>query len=899
MRTTPTAPDPRRPRIAREVALSALLAVLGAAALVHESAWFRLLVPWLGAGVAPAAVVSAGALLGFTIGAAVGGRASDRTRFPARVLAVAEALAAAASIAVPAALEALSGLRGPAALGAATLVVTLAATPMGASLPAAVRALAPGRERVATVFRRLYGWSTFGALLGVLAAAALLLEALGNRGAIGAASLAQAVVAGLALALPAVEPPAAAPGAAAAKAPAGARWRLVAALCGAAGLVIQIAWIRRLTVVLGSTYQVFAAVLGVHLLALAVGPWIFGPRRDGDARRGALVVALVSAALAAASPWFTAHVGRFAAAALRSGDGSFAGQLAIRAVAAALVVLPSTVVGAALLAWCVRLSEPDADAAGRTTGSLLAANCAGSAVAALGVAVVWIPLSGTAAALTGAGGLYALCGALVVTHAGSRAALVGLALLAFAPTIFPLADRGLERSIGVLYAPGSYDPGDGETVFLREGAISTVAIRDRDGRREFWVDGSIESSTGPTDRLHLALLGHLPMALRAAAGGVTDRVAVIGLGAGFTAQAVAAWSPRETWIFELEPAVAAAAGLMVDDGGGVPAGARVVLADGRRGLVDAGGLFDVVTTDPIHPAVAGSASLYSLEAYRSVAGHLAAGGIFCQWLPIGQMDEADVRLVARTFAAAFASPYLFAAGADGILIGTSSPLRLDEGRLRAALAAAPGAGLADVGLRSPGGLLSLLARHSVGFEFLAGAGHELNTDDRLLLEFRCGRHAGVADGAGFARRLGTERPDAASLLVGGSASREFHAEAAAQAPFLAGLASWVERDFGTAARFFADAANASPDARLLARLRDEATIEAGYAFLAYGRAKEAGDIAMGVLERGGADAILRLDAADLLRAAGRRAEARAAATAVVRAGTDSPRARRLASLDAD
>ncbi len=880
--------------VRREAALSVLLVLLGAAALVHETVWFRLLVPWLGAGVAPAAVVSAGALLGFTIGAYVGGIAADRTRVPSRVLAVAEGAAALVALAIPFAIEAASSLRGTLAVLTATFFVTIAATPMGASLPAAVRALAPERERVAPVFRRLYGWNTLGAVLGVFAATAFLLEALGNRGALRVAAAAQGVVALLALLLPATPMRRAPPRDDGASSTVDRRLLVASALAGAAGLAIQIAWIRRLTVVLGSTYQVFASVLAIHLLAMAIGPWIFGPRRRASGRNGALIFAALAAAPAVLLPGFVDDVGRLAASRLGSAGGSSLHLLAIRALAAAILVLPSTILGSALLAWCLRLASPHEHDAGRATGALTAANCAGAAMSALVSALIWIPAVGTAAVLRGAGGLYLVCASLVTRGRPAPVALGIGALLLVAPVFGAVEDDALRDGIGVLYDPGAYDPADAEIVYFREGAISTVVVRDRDGRHEFWVDGSIESSTGPTDRLHLALLAHLPMALRAGSGEPIDRVAVIGLGAGFTAQAVAAWTPKEEWIFELEPAVADAAKRMVADGGGVPDGGRLELVDGRRGLVDAGGRFDVVTTDPIHPAIAGSASLYSLEAYRSVATHLAPGGIFCQWLPIAQMAEADVRLVLRTFAAVFASPYLFVAGADGILVGTSSPLRLDEDRLRMQLAGPAGAELARLGLRAPGGLLALLSRGPGGFELLTG-GSELNTDDRLLLEFRCGRTSGSVDGATFAHRLGTERTAGTSLLDGGLASREFLAEAAKQAPLLGGLASWVERDFGVAARFFAEAARADPAARLVARLRDEATIEAGYAFLAYGDKKQAGDIARGVLERRAEDPILRLDAAELLLAAGRAAEARDAARLVILDGTDSRRARRLAA----
>jgi hypothetical protein len=62
----------------RSVALAAILVVSGAAALLHETAWFRLLVPSLGAGALPAAVVAAGALLGLGLGSALGGRWAER-----------------------------------------------------------------------------------------------------------------------------------------------------------------------------------------------------------------------------------------------------------------------------------------------------------------------------------------------------------------------------------------------------------------------------------------------------------------------------------------------------------------------------------------------------------------------------------------------------------------------------------------------------------------------------------------------------------------------------------------------------------------------------------------------------------------------------------------------------
>lgn len=63
-----------RPPVPRPHLLLPILVVTGAAALVHETAWLRCLMPALGAGAVPAALVSAAVLLGLGFGAAIGGR---------------------------------------------------------------------------------------------------------------------------------------------------------------------------------------------------------------------------------------------------------------------------------------------------------------------------------------------------------------------------------------------------------------------------------------------------------------------------------------------------------------------------------------------------------------------------------------------------------------------------------------------------------------------------------------------------------------------------------------------------------------------------------------------------------------------------------------------------------
>ncbi|MDJ0973642.1 MAG: hypothetical protein QNJ98_04215, partial [Planctomycetota bacterium] len=243
--------------------------------------------PVLGVGVLSAAAVSAGALIGLALGALIGGRLADRSGRAGLVFGVAELVAAVACLAVPFGVAAVDALYGVMPTGsgvavydvlgslAAVLVCGIAAVPMGATLPAAVRAVGAARASVGASFRRLYGWNTVGAVGGVVLAVGVLLEETGNRGLVYVASAVQGGVGLLALLLLARRRGAQTPRASAS--PVARRLAWAAFLAGGAGLAVQVAWVRRITPVVGNTTYAFATVLATYLLALALGSLLLGP----------------------------------------------------------------------------------------------------------------------------------------------------------------------------------------------------------------------------------------------------------------------------------------------------------------------------------------------------------------------------------------------------------------------------------------------------------------------------------------------------------------------------------------------------------------------------------------------------------------------------------------------
>jgi hypothetical protein len=415
-------------------------------------------------------------------------------------------------------------------------------------------------------------------------------------------------------------------------------------------------------------------------------------------------------------------------------------------------------------------------------------------------------------------------------------------------------------------------------------------VRDREGRLEFWVEGSLEASNWPTDRLHLGLLGHLPLVLFEARADRRPEVALVGLGAGFTAQAAARHSPAGLTVYELEPEVVRAAESFREVGGGLPATARVVFADGRKAVLRDGPAVDVLSSDPIHPAVAGSAFLYSEEYFRGAMRRLSPEGLLVQWLPLYQLHVEDFRLVLRTFAASVPCPYVFLAGHDALLVGSREPLRLPLPRLQRALASAGADGLRTEGLGSPGALLALLALDPEGCRAAAGEG-EINTDDRLLLELRSGwREAGDETAA---YDLLASRPADPRSLLEGPTDAAFEAGLRDGSRLAEALAAWVQGRLAVAAARFADVAGRDPGNELARLMRDEVDMERAWDRLDAGNDAAAARMARRVAAREGVHAVHRLDAAEILARTGSPEEARA--IAVPYALREAwPRAKRLA-----
>ena len=683
------------------VVVTGLLFLLsGAAALVYQVAWQRLLALHSGAGLYSVAMIVAAFMAGLGIGSQLGGRLSTRFGGPRALVAFASLEAAigifgAASTYLyydwlyPLAVHLASpswqaGLLHLAALLPPTVL-------MGMSLPFLVRAVVTDVARAGRRIGWLYGINTLGAAAGAFATPWLLLPRVGLRGAVFAAAGANLIVGALALLLAlrrgagegpgvagfreaAAEEPAAAPSQPGFEAP-GSRplslWLSLYALSGFVALSLELVWFRLLDVAVKSTAFTFGSVLSFYLLGSAIGA-LFGAARVERARRplrtflllqcAILVFAALPVIVAVALPpdlrrfsWFVNYWAGYDFFPLgHAWDRTNIVRLYVQ-LPLVLFFVPTVLMGMSFPVL-QRAVHDDPRSSGRKVGALQAANIAGCTAGSLIVGLLCLDVLGTPGTLRLLTALGLVFVAVGLRYYGRVFLVPGMLLLALSALV-PGPDRLWRRLHGI----------DGQTAFFDEDATSVVAVTPDRGQWRLSVNGKGNSFL-PYGGGH-TVLGAVPAIVHKA----PLDVAIIGLGSGDTAWAASCRSEtRSVRVFEIsspQPRVlrrlVAAVGMpdtrrLLQD-----PRVRIQIEDGRKALEAAETSYDLIEADATWPETGGSGSLYSLEFFRSAGRRLKPGGVMCTWAPTARIKA--------TFMAAF--PYVLEHEAAELLVGSLEPLR--------------------------------------------------------------------------------------------------------------------------------------------------------------------------------------------------------------------------------
>ncbi|MBI4614485.1 MAG: tetratricopeptide repeat protein, partial [Planctomycetes bacterium] len=529
-------------------------------------------------------------------------------------------------------------------------------------------------------------------------------------------------------------------------------------------------------------------IVAAFILGIALGSAIFGRLADWTGKPHALLAGCLAVAGVAGplSPLVLERVPLWLVGLVFSeaGEGSFARLQAIQfSLLFAILLVPTTALGGAfpLVARALAPAGGDGRGVASVVGRAYAVNTLAAILGSMATGFLLVPAQsiGIQGSLRIAGGLAIVAAAavafgapLAARLAGPRARLARRALFAtgaLAPGALvllwsPAWDVEVMGAGIYLYGPVYARKAQeskksireviherGDVVFHREGVSATVQVKEFEDERTgrpalvLLVNGKPEATTSGDMRTQ-TLLGHLATVFHPA----PESGLVIGLGGGLTLASMATHDLSAIDCVEISDAVVEAAqrdfsGLSFARANGrvlEQAGVRLILGDGRTHVFFGEDRYDVLSSEPSNPWIAGVANLFTIEFFRQARERLAAGGLICQWVQAYRMSVDDFRMIVRTFRSVFPEACLFkaqsfenAVSGDFFLVagrdGFDPPMSAVVRALKLTRVARD---LAAVEIETP---LDLVDGHVLGpaeLDAFAGEG-PVNTDDNALLEF--------------------------------------------------------------------------------------------------------------------------------------------------------------------
>jgi spermidine synthase len=718
--------------------LTLVFVISGAAGLIYESIWSRYLSLLVGHSAYAQIIVLVIFLGGMSLGALLVGERSERLRRPLIWYAGVEAAVGVIGLVFNYVYvdisDAVYDTIFPTLAGGWSLVVVkwllagLMILPqsvlLGTTFPlmsaGAIRAL---RERTGRVLGLLYFANSFGAAVGVLVAGFVLLNRVGLPGTLITAAILNFIAAGAVILgvltfrgqlerelVTAVPPPNEHL----------LDWRTPVALLltvsfgtAVASFIYEIAWIRMLSLVLGSATHSFELMLSAFILGLALGAFWIRSRADRAQNplvllgavqwiMGTLAIATLPLYIASFS-WVATLLDTF-----KQSNAGYRGFLVARYVICLLVMMPATFCAGITLPLITKMLIDDGGRVRgeRAIGAVYGLNTLGSIAGVLLAGLVLMPVLGLKTLLI-AGALVDIALGIALLLADrhrredralehvvslppqtSRLTLLAIATAGFVVLIAMTTDFDPMRLTSGVYRYAILPrKGDYTIPFYRDGRTATVSIRrmkngfitlSTNGKPdasmdEFWRNTGQAGPPHPLER-DIATQVLLPIVTLAHRPDARD-VAVIGQGSGMTSHLLLG-SPnvRHLSTIEIEPEMIKASRAFY------PANRRVfddpratfVLDDAKSYFAASGRRFDLILSEPSNPWVSGVSGLFTTEFYRRVRTHLTEGGVFGQWLHLYELDDALATKVLAALDQNFTSYEIFFTSNADILIVASN-----------------------------------------------------------------------------------------------------------------------------------------------------------------------------------------------------------------------------------
>ena len=476
---------------------------------------------------------------------------------------------------------------------------------------------------------------------------------------------------------------------------------LVAMLTGLSSFIYEIAWIRSLSLVLGSATHSFELMLASFILGLALGGLWIRSRIDriADPVRVLAIVQIVMGLLAAAT--LPVYSGSFdlmvwVLQAVNRAEAGYAMYMLLATAICLLVMLPATfMAGMTLPLITYRLLRSREGE--RSIGHVYAVNTLGAIVGVILAVHIGLPMLGIKGTLVAGAAIdvalgiwlfffYRKAGGGAARFGWSAAGVAGLLAVSFGVQLDPL-----RLSSGVFrFGVAAWPAGSKEVLYQRDGKTATVAVLKSpesgaisiltNGKSDGAVVAETQTSGPATDEYTMILLAALPLAHNPQ---IRD-AAVIGYGTGMSTSVLLAYPGlARVDTIEIEPAMIEGARHFrpLTDAAYADPRSHLVIDDAKSYFARTDRRYDLVVSEPSNPWVSGVASLYTREFYQRIRGQLKPGGLLAQWIHVYSFDSRLFASILLAMRESFPHLAIYAAnGGDVLIIGSAeAPLQPLDG----------------------------------------------------------------------------------------------------------------------------------------------------------------------------------------------------------------------------
>jgi len=522
---------------------------------------------------------------------------------------------------------------------------------------------------------------------------------------------------------------------------------------GFAALIYEILWTIVLSLIFGSSVYAFSTILTAFMVGLAIGSYIVSKFVDQiDDLVGAFIFV----------EW---GIGMFGILSLLLFSNMDILYLKIYSMLSGsfnliwlgfffvffVLLLPPTMLMGATIPLVSKIYSRDLKTLGGDIGRVFSSNTSGGIFGAFFAGFVIIPYLGIEktsllAALVNIGIVFLL-------FKFSKIRIESLLLLLFIFSIFgvSLSVHSIEPlQAGIYYntkrfsSVPEYEQFKTETelLFLKNDPHGLVTVTKGEGTTSLQINGKIDASdTGDIPNEYM--LAYAPLFTHEN----PKKVLNIGLGGGFTLSAIEDLDVGVIDVVEINPAVVEATEKIFyqynEDALNDPR-VNLIVEDARNYLFTSDEKYDVIISEPSNPWLAGEGGLFTQEFYEIVEQHLYKDGVFAQWVPLYDHRAEDFKVFLKTYQSVFPYVQVYLIKGDAILVGSTESRGLDYLRLRESLdrervkdhldrmrQITGYSSLSDVDY-----FLSFYLMNSVEVSSYVLKTHEINSDDRPLLDFR-------------------------------------------------------------------------------------------------------------------------------------------------------------------